>query len=88
MTPWQKIMRAEKRGIGLRLSAEEVERLSMDDAIVTRATLDDERSSNTIEYLTDFINGFRACPDCNADLLDSPRSDCPRCKGTGKVEVL
>lgn len=42
LTPWQRIMRASERGTGLRLSAEDVWRLSMDDAIHTRALLDDE----------------------------------------------
>lgn len=88
MTPWQKIMHAAKRGIGLRLTVEEVSRLSMDDAIETRAALDDEQAPNTVEYLTDLINGFRACPDCKGDVLGTPRLDCPRCKGTGRIEIL
>lgn len=43
MTPWQRIMRAAKRGTGLRLSPDDALRLSRDDAIETRAALDDER---------------------------------------------
>lgn len=42
LTPWQKIIRAAKAGRGLRLSANEVSRLSFDDAIATVATYDDE----------------------------------------------
>lgn len=42
LTPWQKIMRAAKRGTGLRLTADECSRLGMDGAIETRATLDYE----------------------------------------------
>jgi hypothetical protein len=41
LTPWQRIARAAQRGTGLRLSADEVFRLSMDDAIMRRAELDD-----------------------------------------------
>jgi hypothetical protein len=41
LTPWQRIARAAKRDTGLRLSADEVSRLSMDDAIMRRAELDD-----------------------------------------------
>jgi hypothetical protein len=41
LTPWQRIAQAAKRGTGLRLSADEVFRLSMDDAIMRRAALDD-----------------------------------------------
>lgn len=37
LDPWQKIMRAAKRGTGLKLSADEVLRLSYDDAIATTA---------------------------------------------------
>lgn len=42
LTPWQKIMRASKRGTGLRLSADEVWNLSRDNAIETLAGNDDE----------------------------------------------
>jgi hypothetical protein len=41
LTPWQRIARAAQRDTGLRLSADEVFRLSMDDAIMRRAELDD-----------------------------------------------
>ncbi len=41
LTPHQKIMRAAKNGTGLRLNADEVWVLSMDDAIATAATNDD-----------------------------------------------
>ena len=41
MTPHQKIMRAAKRGTGLRLTFEEVASLSMDNAIETCAMNDD-----------------------------------------------
>ena len=44
-TPHQKIMRAMARGAGLRLSADDVWRLSLDDAIATRAISDDEGTS-------------------------------------------
>ncbi len=42
MTPYQRIMAASHAGKGIRLSADDVFRLSMDDAISTRAALDDE----------------------------------------------
>jgi hypothetical protein len=42
MTPHQKIMRAAERGTGLRLTAEEVGKLSRDGAIETCAANDDE----------------------------------------------
>ena len=38
LDPWQKIMRAAKRGTGLRLNADEVWQLSLDDAIEQMAT--------------------------------------------------
>jgi hypothetical protein len=41
LTPWQKIMRAAKKGIGLRLTSDDVLRLSRDGAIEQRAELDD-----------------------------------------------
>jgi hypothetical protein len=41
LTPWQRIARAAKRDTGLRLSADEIFKLSMDDAITRRAELDD-----------------------------------------------
>ncbi len=40
-TPYQRIMRAAKRGTGLRLSAEDAAMLSFDHAIVARAEWDD-----------------------------------------------
>lgn len=40
LNPWQKIMRAAERGTGLRLTADEVWRLSKDDAIEQAATQD------------------------------------------------
>lgn len=40
-TPYQRIMRAAKRGTGVRLSADEVFALSADDAISTCAANDD-----------------------------------------------
>jgi len=42
MTPWERILRAANRGTGLRLSADDVLRLSQDDAIITRAEMDKE----------------------------------------------
>jgi hypothetical protein len=41
-TPWQRIMIAANKGVGLRLSAEDVWELSLDDAIATKAWNDDE----------------------------------------------
>ena len=41
LTPWQKIMRAGRRGTGARLTADDVKRLMSDEAIRTRAELDD-----------------------------------------------
>ena len=41
LTPYQKIARAAKRGTGCRLTAEDVRRLWMDDAIQTVAERDD-----------------------------------------------
>lgn len=48
MTPHQKIMRAAKRGTGLRLTAKEVAELSFDDAIATLAINDDERNREDV----------------------------------------
>lgn len=42
LTPYQKIMRAAKLGRGVRLTADEVFEMSMDDAISTCALGDDE----------------------------------------------
>lgn len=41
-TPWQKIRDAAEKGTGTRLTSEECARLACDNAIVTRAELDDE----------------------------------------------
>lgn len=43
LSPHQKIMRAAKRGTGLRLTADEVFQLSRDGAIATCAENDDEK---------------------------------------------
>ncbi len=48
LSPYQRIMRASRRGIGLNLNSEEVFSLSMDVAIVDAAFNDDERQ----EYAT------------------------------------
>lgn len=42
LSPHQRIMKAAKAGKGLRLSAEEVQRLAADDAIARVASGDDE----------------------------------------------
>jgi hypothetical protein len=39
--PWQRIVRAAGRGQGVRLNAEEVYRLSCDEAVRTKAEVDD-----------------------------------------------
>ena len=41
LTPYQRIMRNAKKNKGVVLSADEVFDLTMDDAIMTRAALDD-----------------------------------------------
>jgi len=41
LTVYQRIMRAAKKGKGLKLSSEEVSALQRDDAIETRAAADD-----------------------------------------------
>lgn len=41
MTPWEKIMRAYRRGTGLRLTADEVIQLGSDSAIETQAGNDE-----------------------------------------------
>lgn len=41
-TPHQRIVKAAKRGTGMRLSADDVQVLATDDAIITRAMSDDE----------------------------------------------
>lgn len=43
-TPWQKIRDAGQRGTGVRLDADEVDSLCKDDALMTRAMLDDENA--------------------------------------------
>ena len=40
ITPWEKIMRAGRRGTGIRLTADEVLQLSSDGAIETKAVND------------------------------------------------
>ena len=40
LTPWARIVRAGRRGTGVRLSAEDVYRLNGDGAIVLRGELD------------------------------------------------
>lgn len=47
LSPWQKIMRAAEMGTSLRLRHDEVVKLSKDDAIETRATLDSEGLGRT-----------------------------------------
>lgn len=42
LSPQQRIMRAAKLGVGLRLSADDVWRLSRDEALATLASNDDE----------------------------------------------
>lgn len=42
LTPYQRIMRASKLGVGVRLSVEEVEQMSRDTAIEQLAINDDE----------------------------------------------
>jgi hypothetical protein len=44
-TPYQRIVEASKKGVGVRLSAEECWDMAFDDAIATRAMLDDEESA-------------------------------------------
>jgi hypothetical protein len=46
-TPWQRIRDAYERGTGCRLSSDDCEQLGMDDAIMTRADLDDDGSQET-----------------------------------------
>jgi hypothetical protein len=41
-TPWQKIRDAAEKGTGVRLTRDECIRLAQDNAIMTRAELDDE----------------------------------------------
>lgn len=49
MTPWEKIMRAGKRGTGLRLTADEVHQLSCDGAIEQKASNDEWDRQQTKE---------------------------------------
>lgn len=51
-TPHQRIMTAARKGKGLRLSAAEVRRLSLDDAISTCAAEDDDYESSPELYMT------------------------------------
>lgn len=46
-TPYQRIMRAAKRGTGVRLTADDVRRMSIDTAIVELAMNDDEGHEDT-----------------------------------------
>ena len=41
LTPYQRIIRAQKEGRGVRLSLRDCINLSLDDAITTRALMDD-----------------------------------------------
>lgn len=45
LTPHQRIMRAARKGCGIRLSADEVAELSEDDAMFQAAENDDEEQS-------------------------------------------
>ena len=55
-TPHQRIMRAAERGTGLRLSADEVRRLSRDDAIATCARNDDKAEiANQCKSCLDYV---------------------------------
>jgi len=49
LTPWQRIMRAARRRTGLYLSPNEIQDLHMDDAIATRATLDDDAVDDAMD---------------------------------------
>ena len=44
LTCYQRIMRAAKKGVGVRLSADEAFQLSMDDAVMQVAQADDEEA--------------------------------------------
>lgn len=83
MTPWQKIMRAAQRGTGLRLSAEEVSRMSSDGAIATLAENDDE---DDIERGRETMK----CPTCkgSGEVYSAKRGKktCPTCRGKGYVK--
>ncbi len=49
MTPWEKIIRAGRRGTGLRLTADEVEQLSSDGAIEQKAWNDEAEREEAAE---------------------------------------
>lgn len=48
LSPWERIVRAGKRGEGLRLSADEVWALRMDDAIVTTAQNEEDKRNGYV----------------------------------------
>jgi hypothetical protein len=69
LTPHQKIMRAADRGVGLRLTAEEVGALSRDGAIEQCAANDDE-DMEFCRHCGAGIGAFRrdgegTCPKCD-----------------------
>lgn len=47
-TPYQRIMLASKRGVGIRLTADEVFEMSKDTAIAQLAANDDEEADATV----------------------------------------
>ena len=49
-TPWQRIRDAGERGVGCRLSPNDIARLCMDSAIITRADLDDDDDGNAQDF--------------------------------------
>ncbi len=57
-TPYQRIMLAADSGRGVRLTAKECISLSLDDAIMTRAQLDDQQAACT-------HNNHGTCPECD-----------------------
>ena len=73
MTPWQKIMRAANRGTSLLLSNDEVWALAQDDAIETRACIDDEVDSERRGY--EVRHGVRLSESTTTrESRDPPRS--------------
>lgn len=48
-----------------------------------------DRAVKTLKDLAEFqMNPNPSCPNCCAGPLEKvPRTDCPRCHGTGKVEI-
>lgn len=56
-TPWQKIIEGCENGVGIRLSWDELAKLNQDDAIVTRAQLDEEDEEGV--YTPDYIPAER-----------------------------